>query len=303
MDDLLRAAAQAESDLLPRLAARADCRRWELPAAAFHAALDRSVRHRFGGARPAAVEVAAYLDSLHLDDLALACACADGHAAAWDHLVEAFRPKLLAAARAIAGPDNAPELADSVFADLYGLKERGGERQSLFRYFYGRSSLATWLRAVLARKHVDARRAESRLRPLEVAAERAAEAAVPDLDRPRLVAGLAAAVAAALEALDARDRLRLVLYYARQMKQAQIGRLLGESEATVSRRLDRIRRDLRRRVAQALAAQGLGPGDISRAWTFMLDDSPVDLIQRLEQLDRRPDASAAAAIVPGTEGT
>ena len=31
-----------------------------------------------------------------------------------------------------------------------------GERRSLFRYFQGRSSLATWLRAVLAQRYVDA---------------------------------------------------------------------------------------------------------------------------------------------------
>src|SRR5436853_401033 len=41
-----------------------------------------------------------------------------------------------------------------------------GERQSLFRYFHGRSSLATWLRAVLSQRLVDRIRQNSRLDPL-----------------------------------------------------------------------------------------------------------------------------------------
>ena len=43
---------------------------------------------------------------------------------------------------------------------------REGQRQSLFRYFQGRSSLATWLRAVLAQRYVDRQRAQRRLAPL-----------------------------------------------------------------------------------------------------------------------------------------
>ena len=43
---------------------------------------------------------------------------------------------------------------------------REGQRQSLFRYFQGRSSLATWLRAVLAQRYVDRQRALRRLAPL-----------------------------------------------------------------------------------------------------------------------------------------
>ena len=56
----------------------------------------------------------------------------------------------------------ARELADSIYADLFGLQERDGERRSLFRYFHGRSSLATWLRAVLAQRQVDRVRATRR---------------------------------------------------------------------------------------------------------------------------------------------
>ena len=46
------------------------------------------------------------------------------------------------------------------------MPEGGSERRSLFRYFQGRSSLATWLRAVLSQRYVDRLRAQKRLEPL-----------------------------------------------------------------------------------------------------------------------------------------
>ena len=58
--------------------------------------------------------------------------------------------------RSASSPE-AQELADSLFGDLYGLSAE--KRGSLFRYFHGRSSLKTWLRAVLAQRYVDKIRA------------------------------------------------------------------------------------------------------------------------------------------------
>ena len=55
----------------------------------------------------------------------------------------------------------AEELADSLYAELYGIRSASGERRkSLFEYFHGRSKLSTWLRAVLAQRHVDLLRAD-----------------------------------------------------------------------------------------------------------------------------------------------
>src|SRR5471032_2333407 len=88
------------------------------------------------------------LSALHLEDLALACACAAGDEGAWEHFVLEHRPLLYRAADAIDPGGGARELADSLYADLFGLRDREGERQSLFRYFHGRSRLSTWLRAV-----------------------------------------------------------------------------------------------------------------------------------------------------------
>jgi DNA-directed RNA polymerase specialized sigma24 family protein len=57
---------------------------------------------------------------------------------------------------------------------------------------------------------------------------------------------------AALATLAPRDRLRLSCYYAQSMTLAQIGRLLDEHEATVSRHLTRTRKALRQGVESHL---------------------------------------------------
>ena len=125
-------------------------------------ALDRSVGHRFRDATPTETEVIRYLDSLHVEDLALATACAVGADAAWEHVITTLRPALYAAARALTKDEaSARELADTFWAELYGVGstkasvEPGTERRPLLSYFHGRSKLSTWLRSVLAQRHVE----------------------------------------------------------------------------------------------------------------------------------------------------
>jgi RNA polymerase sigma-70 factor, ECF subfamily len=243
---------------------------WNLVRDEFQAALERSVARRFPGTPPNtekdARKIEAYLETLHARDVALAVACSGGSDAAWDAFMAEFRPELYRAARAIVGSAegrdaNARELADSLYADLYGLRESGGRRKSLFEYFHGRSKLSTWLHAVLAQRHVDEIRRTRATEPLEdqtgdaipeaeSAAPQTARATSPDADpeRTNYLAALQAALTAAIGALDARDRLRLAYYYADDRTLAEIGRLLSEHEATVSRKLDRTRRFVRSRV-------------------------------------------------------
>ena len=61
------------------LLAKTEVPRWGLTPARFAEALHRSVEHRFRGTSPTAAEVTAYLESLHVEDLTLACACSDGN--------------------------------------------------------------------------------------------------------------------------------------------------------------------------------------------------------------------------------
>src|SRR5688500_11118383 len=198
--------------------------RWGVTQDLFAQALDRSTAKAFAGRNPTPSEIERYHASLHLKDLALACACAEGNNEAWDHFVTELRPALYRAADAIDRTGAARELADAIYGELFS--------KSLFRYFHGRSSLATWLRSLLSQRYIDRYRETRRLEALpeeEIAA--AAPGSSPD--RTRFVAAMQAALAAAIAALDPRDRLRLRCYYAEDMKLAQIGRVTRESEATV----------------------------------------------------------------------
>lgn len=279
--------------LVARLFESSGAGRWNLPLGDFQAALERSVAHAFGSGAPSAAEIDRHLQSLHVEDLALACACAAGDERAWDHFVRQFRPVLYRSGDAIDPTGAAREIADALYAELYGLDARGGGRQSLFRYFHGRSSLATWLRAVLAQRFVDSKRAARRLTPLpehEPEAPRDTATSV-DPDTRRLTNLLKAALGAAVAALPARDRLRLACYYAKDLTLAAIGRRLGEHEATVSRHLARARREIREHVEQRLRDDhGLDDAAIDACWRSAIADTADLDIRAIMGVSRKDSA-------------
>jgi len=275
-----------------RLFRDAGAGQWDLPAEAWAAALDRSATKAFAGRSPASVDLDRYFSSLHLADLALACACAQGHAGAWDHFMAQFRPALYRAADAVDPGGGAREVADALYAELYGLNEKGGERRSLFLYFHGRSSLGTWLRSLVAQRFVDRIRETRRQDPIpddSSAAPLSAPPAPPDPDRARFAAAMLAALGMAMAALAPRDRLRLGCYYAQEMTLAQIGRLTGEHEATVSRHLARTRREIREAVDQELRERhSFGGHEIDECFASVSADAgALDLGDWLEPGDDR----------------
>lgn len=221
-------------------------------------------------------------------DLALARACAEGKPEAWDQFILEFRPILYRAADAIDSSGAAREVADALYGELYS--------KSLFRYFHGRSSLATWLRALLAQRYVDRYRATRRLDPLPEDDGPTPIAAPPDAaaaGRARFVTVMQAALAAAIAALAPRDRLRLRCYYAQEMTLADIGRVTREHEATVSRHLARTRRDLRSDLERRLAQDHrLTAGELRECISSVVDDAGT---LDLGVLLREPDVEAGAA--------
>lgn len=282
-----------DAGVVRRLFRRSGAEQWGLPESDFAAALARSAARRFVGAMPAAAETGQYLESLHLDDLALACACARGRESAWNRFVQEYRPILLRMASRGQHADRARDVADSIYGELYGLEERDGTRRSLFDYFHGRSTLAGWLKAVVAQRLVDRARAERRIEPLPeegAAAEPAAGGAVSDVefepDRRRLLGLARHALGAAVAGLEPRDRLRLTLYYAQDMTLAAIGRVLGESEATASRKLERTRRSLRAAVERRLHdVDRLSDAEVEQCFEHARTDPAFDLARTLPPPD------------------
>jgi RNA polymerase sigma factor (sigma-70 family) len=218
----------------------------------------------------------------HSADLELARLCAEGDEHAWERFVREYRPILYRAADALDRTQGAREIADSLYADLYGIRTQAGERQSLFRYYQGRSSLATWLRAVLAQRFVDRVRGQRRIEPLpDDDTPAPAPAQEPDPDRARYVALVRQALGRAVAALTARDRLRLGCYYVQELTLAETGRLMNESEASSSRQLARSRLAIRRDVEHQLRDEaGLSDDQIAACFASVSDDpGPLDLKQ------------------------
>jgi len=208
----------------------------------------------------------------HEKDLELARACERGDEAAWDRFMAEYRPILYRSADAIDPSGSAREVADSLYAELYGLKESDGKRKSLFAYFQGRSSLATWLRAILAQRYVDRIRGTRRLD--ELTDDHVVPSSPPSIDRGRYAASMTEALAAAMDALEPRDRLRLGCYYAQGMTLVQIGRLTRESEATVSRQLAKTRKAIRASVEGYLRDRpGFGDAEIRECFAAAVEDT------------------------------
>jgi RNA polymerase sigma-70 factor len=283
------------------------CARWGLPQEAFAESLRRSARKHFGGERPDPGELEAYLKSLHFEDLALACACGSGIEQAWEFFIAHFREDLRRAARAMlrtsghADDARAEELADSLYAELYGVRfDSDGRRKSLFEYFHGRSKLSTWLRAVLAQRQVDLFRTGSKTDSLDAEMEKEAprelasraESVPADPHREKYLGRFDKALSAALTGLPPRDRMILACYYVDQLTLAEIGRLLGEHESTVSRQLERLRRALREKVTETLQSETpacngrpaeppLDAAQVELAFEYAQGDWPFDLSRAL----------------------
>jgi len=277
---------------LDRLMAKAGASDWKVPAEVFSNALERSAEKAFAGRTSSDAELDRYYDSLHLKDLALACACAMGREDAWDHFVKEFRPGMYRSADAMDPSGGAREIAQALYAELFGLKEKDGVRQSVFRYFHGRSSLATWLRSLISQRFIDRHRETRKLDPLpgETAASPLRARAAPiDPDRARFVAAMRAVLAAAIAALAPRDRLRLACYYAQEMTLAQIATLTREHEATVSRQLAKTRKAIREDVERRLRDDnGFAKAEIEECFASIADDAGnLDLNEWLGALPHR----------------
>jgi RNA polymerase sigma-70 factor len=276
---------QSHARVLERLYDKARPQRWELSAEQFAGVVHRSLVARFSDGVPATADLEQYLDSLFVEDLALAGACERGTQAAWIEFLARYRPALFGAALALARDESrAQEITDALYAELYGLEERDGRRRSLFQYFHGRSSLTTWLRSVVSRTFVNGYRADQRS---QAAKDRIAQELGPDAevapasadpDRIRHLEILRQCLSQALAALDARDRLRLSYYHVQELTLAQVGRLLGEHESTVSRRLDQARAAVRAEVERCLREDHrFADDDIRACYDAALEGWPFDL--------------------------
>jgi len=230
-------------------------------------------------------EVSEFLTHLRLEDLALARACALGCETAWEVFLTRYREKLFNAAHSIVqGDANARELADSLYADLYGTRSADGRRISKLNSFTGRGSLEGWLRAVLAQEYVNRFRRQQRLVSLEEQAEAGAqfEAETPDPTQA-IDARLREATDQALDFLAPEDKFILANYYLDGRRLAEIARLLGVHESTISRKLEKITAGTRKAILSGLMKRGMSRKEAEQTMEVEVTELSLDVRRRLMQ--------------------
>src|ERR1700704_2659156 len=222
---------------------------------------------------------------LKLKELALARACAAGHDSAWQAFLTRFREKLYDIARGITKEDSsARDLADSLYADLYGTSEREGRRVSRLNFYMGRGSLEGWLRTVLAQEFVNRYRKTKRLVSLEEQAEEGVQfSAAPAGPTSPLDSRLGAALDEALGQLAGEDRLVLASYYLDNRTLTEIGRMDGVHESTISRRLEKLLKGLRKQVIAGLVSRGMNRGQAEEALEADVRYLQVDVTRKLQE--------------------
>jgi len=232
-------------------------------------------------------EILAFLHGLRLEELALARACAAGHERAWEVFLTRYREKLYDAARSITREDSsARELADSLYADLYGTETREGRRACKLNYYTGRGSLEGWLRATLAQEYVNRYRRRQREVSLEEKTEAGAQFAAADpAPQPAPDPRLAETTDAVLAALAAEDRFILASYYLDGRTLAEIARTLGVHESTISRKLEKVARAMQERITDELVRRGMSRRQAEEALETDVRDVVVDVTGRLAQKD------------------
>ncbi|HXN84512.1 MAG TPA: sigma-70 family RNA polymerase sigma factor [Candidatus Binataceae bacterium] len=278
---------------IERLYLRSGAEKWNLSEVAFAEALHRSYarRQENGPAFASSDQIDAFLDSLFVDDLALAAACREGNENAWRHFLASYRAVTEGAARALISDSSAArELADSLYADLYGLRQNNGARNSPLDRYHGRSPLSAWLRTVIARRAADVWRATKITEPMDDAAERSMNHAAHEPQAPHdprrghYLAMLCDSLKNAIAKLPPSDRLRISYYYLQELTLAQIGSLTGEHESTISRKLAQTRTRIREEVERNLSCEyHLSADQISLCFEYATEDWPFNLAEVLAQ--------------------
>jgi RNA polymerase sigma-70 factor, ECF subfamily len=259
----------------------------------FGAILDEILRKHLSqnSTQLSAQQRADFCAALRLEELALARACAAGNERAWQDFISRYRQKLHHMALHITrDAASGEELADSLFAELYGVNARteNGLRKSKLMFYTGRGSLEGWLRTVMAQEFINRYRKQKRTVSLEEQTEEGVQfaSALPDpacaLDHGSHQ-HLETATDEALAELSSEDRFTLAAYYLDGRTLAEIARTLGLHESSVSRRLDRLSTGIRKRILAGLQARGMSYAQATEALETDVRDIQLNLRSRLTQ--------------------
>jgi RNA polymerase sigma factor (sigma-70 family) len=224
------------------------------------------------GSNPAPESVISFVQALHRRDLYLATACAhhslqravnSGAAASpeqasrsWMMLEMTYKGFIRDLSRFFFRKGFvAQDLADNIVADLF-FPDRSGSSRIVS--YDGRSSLSTWLRAVISNRAINAQRVSTPIQSVEVLADIPDEPALQNMNSgltSRYQSLLHDALTKACSNLALRERLILLWRYEDGLQLGQIAKLLGIHQSNVTRQLERLQAKLREQVVSILSTQ------------------------------------------------
>jgi RNA polymerase sigma-70 factor (ECF subfamily) len=275
--------AEAALPVVSELFEKSGAARFGLTVTSFEGILEQVASKYSPGANPQQKQQ--LWRDLRIEELVLARACSAGNDLAWVEFLNKYREKLYDIARGVTKEDSsARDLADSLYADLYGTSEKEGRRVSRLNFYMGRGSLEGWLRTVVAQEFVNRYRKQKRLVSLEEETEEGVQFSSAD-SVPIQIADhrLGEATDEALDQLSAEDRLVLAAYYLDDRTLTEIGRIVGVHESTISRRLEKLLKTLRKQVMTGLQSRGMNRGQAEEALEADVRYLTVDVRRRLQE--------------------
>src|SRR5579872_5495143 len=255
--------------------------RYGLTLASFEAILEQ-VATKYAPAATVEQKLQLWQD-LRIEELVLTRGCVAGHELAWQEFLTRYREKLYDIARGITKEDSSGrELADSLYAELYGMNERDGRRVSRLSFYMGRGSLEGWLRTVVAQEFVNRYRKNRRLVSLDEESDEGTQFAAAQAETGHTVdPRLESSVGTVLNALDSEDRFILSSYYLDERTLASIAQTLGVHESTISRRLDKLTKSLQKQLVAEMVRRGMARQQAKEALEVDVRDVTLNIRKQL----------------------
>ncbi len=197
-----------------------------------------------------------WLDHLHAEDLALACACSAGLDRAIACFTRRFQADIAGTTKRFARPDlSADDLQQLLLKKLFVAESE--DQPPRIAAYTGQGHLQNWLRVTATRTSIDASRVvDTPERPAdeELLEKVLAPGANPELELARRESAvhLKAAVGEAVAGLSQGDRLVLKQHMVSRLSIDQIAALYGVHRATAARRVSGAREALVRSARAAL---------------------------------------------------
>jgi RNA polymerase sigma-70 factor (ECF subfamily) len=235
-----------------------------------------------------------FLNDLKWEALFLTTACASGDQAAWKIFDLRYRSVIQKAARYCSeNYSEARELSDSLLSELFlPFSTESGEKTCKIGQYDGLGSLEGWIKVVVSRLAIDQIRRSQRQVSLEdletdpttLRGGVRESGTDGEMDLPKASKMFIASLNHAMEQLNAREKLILSLYYLRDLSLKEIGDMLRVHESTVSRTLNRLKKQLRKSVERHLREHfQVRSGEVSQLIEMAHLEVDVDLKRILTQ--------------------